>query len=361
MRIAIGWTKLSGYMTACWRELVNRPGVEFTAVLSAPRGLFDERLLDGIPHRLVDADDLYQGRIRDEVCGHLLDFKPDLLIMAGWFVKSYKPILADPPGGDTRLVMTMDNPWRDTPRQRLGARAVRRTLRPFDAIFCPGERAFQFALRLGMPPSRIFRGLYCADVDSLLPLHEQRIAKAGSWPRAFVYMGRYSPEKGIDTLLEAYARYREAVDDPWPLHACGAGPLKDLWKDRPGVTDHGFVQPADQKNIWLDAAAMLFPSTYEPWGVAALEAAASGLPIVCSHECGAAVEILRPLDNGLYFQAGDPESLDRCLRWLHEHHDLLPAMGRRAQDSAAPFRAQRWADRVLYMAEQIRSQPKRCS
>jgi hypothetical protein len=42
------------------------------------------------------------------------------------------------------------------------------------------------------------------------------------------------------------------------------------------------------------------------------------------------------------------------MQWLHDHPDGLPEAGRRSQQLASAYAAQRWADRWINMIEQIR-------
>ena len=51
------------------------------------------------------------------------------------------------------------------------------------------------------------------------------------------------------------------------------------------------------------------------------EAAASGLPLICTTACGAGVDLVRPVFNGLLTGPGDVEGLARAMRWMHEHED----------------------------------------
>src|SRR5690606_27808259 len=163
--------------------------------------------------------------------------------------------------------------------------------------------------------------------------------------------------KGLPTLLEAYRSYRTQIADPWELHCCGAGPLKYLLQDQPGITDHGFTQPADLPARLAAASAFVLPSHYEPWGVVVAEAMGSGLPVIASEACGAAVELVHPLHNGLFTPTGNPTALAAALRWMHDHADELPTLSRHASHAAHAYTASMWADRLqLIMREVSQSQ-----
>jgi glycosyltransferase involved in cell wall biosynthesis len=242
--------------------------------------------------------------------------------------------------------MAMDTPFRGDLRQRLARLWLHGLLRRIDRVVVPGERGRAYATRLGVPPDRIHLGLYAYDQDMFHEgLHHDRERRAGGWPRRFLFVGRYVPEKALDVLMDAYRRYRSLVNDPWPLGCCGHGPLGRLLTGVPGVHDHGFVQPDMQPSLFADHGVFVLPSRYEPWGVAVAEAMASGLPAICSSACNAAVSLLHPYWNGLEVPAGDAAALARAMRWMHDNERGLPEMGRAAAGIAKAYAACQWAVR----------------
>jgi hypothetical protein len=42
------------------------------------------------------------------------------------------------------------------------------------------------------------------------------------------------------------------------------------------------------------------------------------------------------------------------MAWMHEHHARLAEMGRAAREFAAPYAAEKWAERFVEMADQLR-------
>ncbi|MEM1098467.1 MAG: glycosyltransferase [Planctomycetota bacterium] len=317
MRILICWSNLSGYMAACWRALASIPDVELKIAAYDPasnkNAPFDRTLVNGLDVTWVNGSD------PAETESTLDAFKPDefdALVVPGWMNPAYMALARRFRAADVPTCMTIDHPWMGTIRQHLACLKRRSYVSGMSAVFVAGERARQYAYRLGAPRHRVFTGLYAYDGDAFDPIGDARQSEASPPPRRFLYIGRFVPVKGLDTLRDAYSAYRDAVPDPWELHCCGTGPLKDTLTGLEGVTDHGFTQPADLRDHLREAGALVLPSKFEPWGVVVAEAMAAGLPVITTDACGAAVELLTPWHNGLLVPPGDARALSRALRDL---------------------------------------------
>ena len=90
------------------------------------------------------------------------------------------------------------------------------------------------------------------------------------------------PRKNLDTLVEAFALARARRPD---LHLVVAGaPVSwaehDL--DVEGVRGLGYVPDADLPALYRGAAALVYPSLFEGFGIPVVDAMASGIPVVAS-------------------------------------------------------------------------------
>jgi glycosyltransferase involved in cell wall biosynthesis len=95
-----------------------------------------------------------------------------------------------------------------------------------------------------------------------------------------LYVGRLSPEKGVDKLVEAWAR---SPLEGLRLMVVGDGPLRPELAARqvPGLILSGRLSHREVEHEMLKARALLYPSIcYEGQPLVLLEAMASGLPIV---------------------------------------------------------------------------------
>jgi glycosyltransferase involved in cell wall biosynthesis len=279
--------------------------------------------------------------------------RPEIVVIPGWLVPAYTKLAQSEELASVRLVMGMDTPWRGGARQHLARLWIGGYLRRMDRIVVPGERAWQYAVRLGVPETKIRRGLYGIDFEAFSSVYERRTDGGRNWPRQFLYVGRYVDVKGIDVLLEAYRRYRAQVREAWPLVCCGQGPLASQIAATEGVVDLGFQQPGQLMEIYAQSGVFVIASRHDPWPLVLVEACGSGLPVIHSEACGSAVEAVRSYYNGLHVATQNAEDLGRAMRWMHEHYEQLPEMGRRGQELARPFSAQMWALRWSEMFKEL--------
>lgn len=130
--------------------------------------------------------------------------------------------------------------------------------------------------------------------------------------RIIAFLGRLVYEKGVHILIAAMRlvlkRYPEAK-----LIIAGTGPeLEALERlaaplgDRVSFT--GFLDEADKSQLLLSAELCVIPSLYEPFGLVALEAMASGTPLIVS-DTGGLAEIVDHGINGCKVPPGDANAL----------------------------------------------------
>lgn len=128
-------------------------------------------------------------------------------------------------------------------------------------------------------------------------------------PDQFVlYLGGFDWRKQVNELLLAYTYVGEAEGDNIPLVIAG---LEPEWDDQlfPNLRDYakklniedyvrwiGFVDEADKPSLYRLADVFVFPSIYEGFGLMALEAMASGTPVVTSN----AIVFEEVLEDGAY-------------------------------------------------------------
>jgi glycosyltransferase involved in cell wall biosynthesis len=350
-RVAVLWGALSGYVHAQLSAL-RAAGAELLVVhrslnSAAP---FDQ---DEVT-RSIDARAWSEAPDETELEAALDGFDPDVLLVMSWDVGAYRRA-ARRRRGRTLRVLCMDNQWWGTAKQWGGVAISRLVLRPaYDAVFVAGERQAVFARRLGFRSEQMLWGLYVGDT----PAFEKVAAERGEQvpPEAFLFVGRLAPEKGVDVLAEAYRLYRARVERAWPLLVAGTGPELHHLAGLEGVELLGFVQPSDLPGVMARAGCLVLPSRFEPWAVAIHEAAAAGLPIVCTWVCGASTRLVLDGYNGALVSPDDPTGLAAGLVRIGTASDAdRAAMGRASSLLAQQLTPERWASNLLDRVPALRS------
>lgn len=309
---------------------------------------FDHEIMSDVDWLPLSRNDRFESRLVKELA---IDFNPDIIVIAGWLNRAYVNLTKAPELTGKKFIMAMDTPWRGTLRQHLARFALRSYISRLNAAMVTGERAWIYGRKLNIPESKLFKGQYGVDHTGLSQLLAKR--KQAPWPKRFLFVGRYSEEKGIDELVRAYALYRERVDDPWPLDCCGRGEYGDLLARQEGVTDLGFVQPSELHKVLIESGALIMPSRFDPWPLALVEASAAGLPIVATYACGSAVENVRDHFNGFTCATGSSTALAAALVKMHNSHAGLVNFGERSEQLAAAYSTEMWLQRWVSVFENV--------
>jgi len=158
-------------------------------------------------------------------------------------------------------------------------------------------------------------------------------------------VGRLEPQKGHGVLLRAL----KLVEDlPFYAVIIGSGSLEQRLRSQAeslGIHERvrfvGQYQPIAEALSALDIFA--FPSLWEPFGLAALEAMSMGLPVLAS-KVGGLSEFIEHDVSGLLVPAGEPEALANELRRLYSDEALRARLAAGGRQAASPFHAERMAE-----------------
>ncbi len=207
---------------------------------------------------------------------------------------------------------------------------------------CPNEMHELVAL-YDADPAKIEVIPSAVDVETFRPVPRERARAelgiaSGEWVAA--YVGRMLPRKGIDNVIQAFARLARRVDVPMRLLIVGGetadgdpmrtpeirrlADMATVLRIRPLVTFTG-KRPQEMLKYYYSAADVAVTTPwYEPFGLTPLEAMASGTPVIGS-EVGGIKFTVAEGETGFLVPPKDPEALaDRMQRLL-----LDRALGRR--------------------------------
>lgn len=207
------------------------------------------------------------------------------------------------------------------------------------------------------------------DTDLFRPL-DRAAAKAelalGS-ERLLLYVGRLTPIKGLETLLEAMrhlrldARYKDLrllvvggdADEPENGHAAF---LMERVRTLglAGTVSFLGAQPQERLRLYYTAAQMtVMPSYYESFGMVALEAMACGSPVIASRVGGLTTTIVEGV-TGYLVPEGDSAALADRVTHLLENSGLRRRMGSAASRQATRYRWPCVAEAVCRLYGELR-------
>ena len=181
------------------------------------------------------------------------------------------------------------------------------TWRRVDCFYTPSHFARSLFIRAGIP----------ADVIKVKPNSVIPDPGAGPGDGGYaLFVGRLSPEKGLNTLLGAWAEFA----DDLPLHIVGDGPSRELVEEAaardPRIIFLGELPHQQVLEQLRAATCLVMPSVwYETFGRIIVEAYAAGTPVIASR-LGAMEELVVHQETGLLFEPGSASSLSQAVRAL---------------------------------------------
>ncbi|WP_251929733.1 glycosyltransferase family 4 protein [Salinibacter ruber] len=352
MRITVLYSRLTGYVEACLKALATYEDDIRLQVFRWPAS--DNAPFDPATFDWIDELSVKKGQSTQELETAVRSFSPDAILMSGWIDSEYLSVARAFESPHVPVVAGCDTQWTGDLRQQAG-----RLLAPWylhsaiDVLWVPGERQRRLAAKLGYTGRDCWSGYYACDWPNFAPIHD----RASPVDPAFLFVGRYVEEKGADVLVEAYRQYRRSVADPWPLVTAGAGPLEDALEDTTGIDNRGFVQPDALPELMGSAAAFVLPSRFEPWGVVVQEAAAAGLPVLCSTASGAGVHLVQDGYNGFQVESGSVSHLTHAMRRMGAlSPEERKRMGERGHELSKQYTPERWAETFVEGVKQHKRQ-----
>jgi len=148
-----------------------------------------------------------------------------------------------------------------------------------------------------------------------------------------LFVGRLSPEKGLNILLGAW----KGID--YPLRIAGDGPLRELCES--AQNEHiSYLGRLDRDQVYSEMARaefLVMPSIWsETFGLAVIEAFACGLPVIASR-LGSFPDLIEESISGLLFSPIEASSLRETVHWAIAHPREMREMGERARAHYTEF------------------------
>jgi alpha-1,6-mannosyltransferase len=183
----------------------------------------------------------------------------------------------------------------------------------------------------------------------------------GSDTLLLLYAGRLSPEKNIGLLAGMMAHLERGPGD-YRLIVAGSGPLADSLQQEGSTLDAGRLvlwgQVQDRHELaalYATCDVFVHPNPREPFGIAPLEAMASGCPVVLPDSGGV---LTYADDSNAWLAPATGAAFAEAVRALHDNRALARLRADRARETALRYDTSRMIERLFAIyAELVRDTP----
>jgi glycosyltransferase involved in cell wall biosynthesis len=221
----------------------------------------------------------------------------------------------------------------------------RHIYRRADAVVAYGEHARRFVAGIrgrdddvfvasqAVEPELFRRDVSPSEVDAFRTRH-----RLPDGPLV-LYAGRLVAAKGIEVLIDAWAR----VASGSTLVVAGDGPLREQLGAVPGTRMLGYLAREELPVAYAAATLVVVPSIptprwREPWGLVCNEAMHQGRPVIATHAVGAAAGgLVRDGETGRVVAPGDAGALADAIRGLLADPELRERLGAAGRAAAAAY------------------------
>jgi UDP-glucose:(heptosyl)LPS alpha-1,3-glucosyltransferase len=230
---------------------------------------------------------------------------------------------------------------------------LRRAVAVSDLVRADLMRTFALA---SSPAVTLYNGV---EIDRFTPAHDmaeragiRRELGVGDAQPAVMFIGNGFARKGLRFLIEAWP----AIGGHAQLIVVGtdqAAASYERFARRLGVSDRvKFLgRRIDVDRLIRGADAFALPSLFEPFGNVAMEAMASGVPVLTSAQCGVAEVVPESMRS---FVVNDPTDRTELTERMNALIEAAPRLRAAARAAAEQFTWQRYASELLAIIEAAR-------
>ena len=112
MKELICWSRISGYMTSCWKRLADDPTINLRVLAwetftGEDQSAFDGTITAGLNCRLLSTAERGNTKLIEE---EIREFAPDVIVVPGWISPAYTAAILNLRANRPAIVMGMDTP-----------------------------------------------------------------------------------------------------------------------------------------------------------------------------------------------------------------------------------------------------------
>lgn len=357
------------YHNARFTKLAQMPGIDLCVVEVAS----NQRLYPwSLPREYsyskqslfaeAPVEDISPWRIAGRMVQVVRSNKADVFVMNG-YSRAYDLTMALLAQVMSKVsLIVADSTEADRPRPKWKEGLKKRLVSSlYDGSFVSGTRSQHYLESLGLDRSRIQQGYDVVDnLHFSRPCEFQRLLlPSGPF---FLTVARFSVEKNLFALLEAYrayaARCARTRADTWPLVLCGSGPIENELRALASTIEDGtvmfpgFLEYERLPEAYQRCGCFILPSWSEPWGLVVNEAMAAGAPVLVSDRCGCAPDLVQIGRNGFTFRPDAVEELTALMHGISTTDSAqLREMGLCSKEIVSRYTPESWANDFVELVE----------
>ncbi|MCF2137083.1 MAG: glycosyltransferase family 4 protein [Candidatus Thorarchaeota archaeon] len=200
-------------------------------------------------------------------------------------------------------------------------------IKRYDHVILVDPSQKEWALQYGVPEDKISVIRNGVDIDLFSPAPTQQEDDYID----FVFVGRLSPDKGVDILLDAFKKYHKE-NKKTRLVLVGDGILKhslDNYGDRRTIHWVGIVPHSQIPSILRRADAFVIPQNIGGLGMSVLEAMSCGLPVITT-AIGETKRLVNT-DAGILVEPNNVDAVVDAMRQVSEDENGRHKIGKEAR------------------------------
>ncbi|RIX26085.1 glycosyltransferase family 4 protein [Amnibacterium setariae] len=325
LRVALVHKMPTPYRVPVFDLIAQQPGIDLTVVYSSrrePNRKWDVPVGNApsvfLKERVLDLGENKYVHVNWGVGRALARIRPHVVVTNGYNVTDLL-VLAFARRTGARVVCQIDGTLESERTLTAVHRLVRRLAdRWTDAYVGPSDSTLQLFRTFGAEDDEVFWSPLAVDNSAF------QGGGPDSRPYDLLFSGRLTEVKNPLFAIRVAARAAERLGRRVRLLVVGSGDLEQAMRDeaarhpRLDVEFRGFVQQAGLPAMYASAKLFLFPTLWDPWGLVANEAAASGTPTIVSPHAGAAGELIRDGLDGLVVPLDEDRWVDAVTGLLQD-------------------------------------------
>lgn len=361
MKVAILTAQIAPYHDA--RFIGAAKNFDEVHVLSSVnQGDFDEFLAKFVGgysvYKLFNGRREYEAAARKMDVAHrtkqvLIDISPDAIAVAGWSAPESLAALDFGRKNGKSVIVMSESQEDDAPRSALRETVKGRVVSQFDSALVGGPPHADYVAKLGIPRERVHLGYnavdnaYFARGANLATASQVQLRTQCRLPERYLLASaRFIAKKNLPNLIRAYALARRRHTTAPDLVILGDGPERaaieaeitansvEEFVHLPGFRDYDAL-PA----YYALSEGFLHVSSTEQWGLVINEAMACSVPVIATHNCGAARTVIRDGVSGVLTDidiASIAAALSRFFKMTQEQRLLMGVAAAEAIHSWGP-------------------------